>query len=159
MAAATCISGSRCVTRLIKIPRDLLHRANGRQGGNGRKENEGERESGERGDGVRGRGASVEEKSARATHSAAALSSAHVVSTQFAMKYRGDHRPCADDHNGLPAHLTGCRTQLPLSRSSTSRHSSLPLRPPPLYPRHSYFLENRPVKRGKKARCQTRRNL
>lgn len=106
-------------------------------------------------------------RSSRATHSAAALSSTHVVSTQFAMKYRGDHRPCADDHNGLPAHLTGCRTQLPLSRSSTSillsppraipplvrspDLSSPPLRRPPLYPRHSYFLESRPVKRGKKS--------
>lgn len=27
LAATTCISGSRCVTRLIKIPRDLLRRA------------------------------------------------------------------------------------------------------------------------------------
>lgn len=80
LAAATCISGSRCVTRLIKIPRDLLRRAHGQQGGNGREEREvertRERERAEKTRGgaglirvdVRGRGARpVEEKSARHT--------------------------------------------------------------------------------------------
>lgn len=49
LVAATCISGSRCVTRLIKIPRDLLRQAHGRQGRErgekGRKEKAGEREN------------------------------------------------------------------------------------------------------------------
>lgn len=48
LVAATCISGSRCVTRLIKIPRDLLRQAHGRQGRErgekGRKERARERE-------------------------------------------------------------------------------------------------------------------
>lgn len=136
LAATTCISGSRCVTRLIKIPRDLLRRAlaaRSRRGGRERerrvrggekKQRERERESDE--------WTHAEEKrvggreSARATHSAAALSSTHVVSTQFAMKYRGYHRHARTIITGCP-HLAGCCTQLPLSRSSISFSPSLPL--------------------------------
>lgn len=103
----------------------------------------------------------------RATHSVAALSSTHVVSTQFAMKYRGDHRPCADDHNGLPAlnrlpHATSAFAVLHLDLSLAAAPFLLSFvfpRPPLPYPRHSYFFESRHVERGKKARCQTRRNL
>lgn len=103
----------------------------------------------------------------RATHSVAALSSTHVVSTQFAMKYRGDHRPCADDHNGLPAlnrlpHATSAFAVLHLDLSLAAAPFLLSVRVPSTsspYPRHSYFFESRHVERGKKARCQTRRNL
>lgn len=108
--AGTCISGSRCVTRLIKIPRDLLRQAhaaarNGARKRKKEKEREGAREKRTRGTDTEWTDAEEERRRrrVRATHSTAALSSTHVVSTQFAMKYRSDHRPCADDHNGLPA--------------------------------------------------------
>jgi len=76
-------------------------RERGREGG---REREGERREQTRGDRYEWTHAEEERRwrRVRATHSAAALSSTHVVSTQFAMKYRGDHRPCANDHNGLP---------------------------------------------------------
>lgn len=141
LAAAiyTCISGSRCVTRLIKIPRDLLRRAfaagswrTGRKRSRKReKEREGRTERkremvGEtRGD---DEWTHAEEKRrwkrVRATYSVAALSSTHVVSTQFAMKYRGDHRHARTIITGCP-HLAGCCTQLPLSRDPRSLSLSL----------------------------------
>jgi len=48
------------------------------------------------------------------------------VSTQFAMKYRGDHRHARAIITGCP-HLAGRCTQLPLSRSSISVSLSLSL--------------------------------
>lgn len=72
-----------------------------------------------------------ERESPRDIYSAVALSSTHVVSTQFAMKYRGDHRHARTIITGCP-HLAGCCTQLPLSwffisiflSPSPRRHSS-----------------------------------
>lgn len=163
LAAGTCISGSRCVTRLIKIPRDLLRRARAAEGNGarkGEKRERGGREGEERRTNERGRceWTYAEEerrwRRVRATHSAAALSSTHVVSTQFAMKYRGDHRPCADDHNGLPAlnrlpHATSAFAVLHFDLSLTVAPFLLPfvLSTSTLYPRHSYFFES-PVSRG-----------
>lgn len=179
LTAGTCISGSRCVTRLIKIPRDLLRRAPRGREREGRGERKGERKEKERKEGQkrkRGGGWGVGERyewtyaeeerrwrRARATHSAAALSSTHVVSTQFAMKYRGDHRPCADDHNGLPAlnrlpHATSAFAVLHLDLSlAAAPFLSFVLSTSYPYPRHSYFFESpslverrkkRGVKRG-----------
>lgn len=95
LAAATCISGSRCVTRLIKIPRDLLRRGiaaprredegdeGGREGAGGEKGKEREitRRRVRTNVDTRGRGARRwSEGESGATHSlAVALSSAHVV--------------------------------------------------------------------------------
>jgi len=49
LAAATCISGSRCVTRLIKIPRDLLRRGGIAAGGRSPRSGSGDGGEGERG--------------------------------------------------------------------------------------------------------------
>lgn len=96
---AMCISGSRCVTRLIKIRHDLLRRVFTAwiQG----EERETAKAGGSRIN-TRGREASVEREFAR--HTVAALRLTHVVSTQFTMKYRGNHRQYerTNDHNGLP---------------------------------------------------------
>lgn len=176
LVAATCISGSRCVTRLIKIPRDLLRQAHGRQGRErgekGRKEKAGERErERERPRGTRCEWTYAEEerrwRRVRATHSVAALSSTHVVSTQFAMKYRGDHRPCADDHNGLPAlnrlpHATSAFAVLHLDLSLAAAPFLLSfVFPRPPLPTRDIRISSRAVTWSgeKKARCQTRRNL